>query len=199
MFTRARHWSLSCVRSIQFTVSHSISLRTILKLYSHLPPGLPNISLQDIWTKYTLHFTSPCAVYIPHPSHLPWCYITLIKFSEEYKSISSPLCSFLHPLTIFSLYYFLQRYVFVKTYEIQFELYIRRPGTKIKFGPQKAVKTPEPNIIELIIEFWRWSVYSHKYCFPSCLILMYLLDCVYCLFKTEFYGQKFFCHSHHTV
>jgi hypothetical protein len=40
VFTRALHWSLSCVRSIQSMPSHSISLRSILILSTHLRFGL---------------------------------------------------------------------------------------------------------------------------------------------------------------
>jgi hypothetical protein len=40
MFTRALHWSLSWARSIQFIPSHSVSLRSILILSTHLRLGL---------------------------------------------------------------------------------------------------------------------------------------------------------------
>jgi hypothetical protein len=39
MFTRARHLSLSCVTSIQYT-TQNISWRCILVLYSHMRPGV---------------------------------------------------------------------------------------------------------------------------------------------------------------
>jgi len=45
VFRRARDWSLSWTRWIQPTPSHSISLRSILKLSSHLNLGLPCGSL----------------------------------------------------------------------------------------------------------------------------------------------------------
>jgi hypothetical protein len=42
MFTRALYWSLSSARSIQYIPSHSISLRSILILSTHLHLGLPS-------------------------------------------------------------------------------------------------------------------------------------------------------------
>jgi hypothetical protein len=42
MFTRTQHWSLSCTRHIQSTISHPISLRPIIVLPSHIYLGLPS-------------------------------------------------------------------------------------------------------------------------------------------------------------
>jgi hypothetical protein len=41
VFIRARHWPLSWARCILFTPSHTVTLRFILILSSHLCPGLP--------------------------------------------------------------------------------------------------------------------------------------------------------------
>jgi hypothetical protein len=60
-FTRARHWSLSWARWIQFTPSHPISLRSILLLSSHLRLGLPSgLFLSCFPTKilYAFHTSS---------------------------------------------------------------------------------------------------------------------------------------------
>jgi hypothetical protein len=42
VFTRALHWSLFSVRSIQSIPPHPISLRSILILFTHLRLGLPS-------------------------------------------------------------------------------------------------------------------------------------------------------------
>jgi hypothetical protein len=52
VFTRALHWSLPSARSIQSTSPHSISLRSILILSTHLLLGLPS-SLR-FYTKKTI-------------------------------------------------------------------------------------------------------------------------------------------------
>jgi hypothetical protein len=58
MFTRARHWSLSWARFIQFTPSHPISLRSVLILSSHLRQGFR--------TKIFRRFLQlPCVLHVP--------------------------------------------------------------------------------------------------------------------------------------
>jgi hypothetical protein len=64
VFTRALHWSLSWARSI-----HSISLRSILILSTHLRLGL--FLLASLAVPY-MHSSSPHSFYMPCPSHPPW-------------------------------------------------------------------------------------------------------------------------------
>jgi hypothetical protein len=98
VFTRARHWSLSWARCIQFTPFKSIYLRSILILSSHLrlchPSGLfPS----DFPIKILYEFLiSPMDA--TFPTHLKLLdLITLIIHGQVYKLWSSSLCSFLQP------------------------------------------------------------------------------------------------------
>jgi len=52
-FTKASHWSLPWVRCNQSTPSHSISLRSILMLYSYLHLGLPTGLFPS---EFSMHF-----------------------------------------------------------------------------------------------------------------------------------------------
>ena len=90
-FTSAHHLSLSWARSIQSTLSHPTSWRTILILSSHLCrgltrglcySGLPTITLYPPF----LHATCPT-----HPILLG--FITRIIFGEEHRSLNSTLCN----------------------------------------------------------------------------------------------------------
>jgi len=78
VFTRAHHWSVSWARWIQSTTSHSISLRSIVILFSHFHLGLQMISsIQVFQSKYCKHF-SPLSFML----HAPPISFTLIWSPE---------------------------------------------------------------------------------------------------------------------
>jgi hypothetical protein len=68
VFTRARHWSLSCVSCIKSASSHSVSPTSILILSSHLRLGLPSgIFLQIFRTIFVCISYLSYVCYIPVP------------------------------------------------------------------------------------------------------------------------------------
>jgi hypothetical protein len=76
VFTNTHQWSLSCIRWIQFILSHPISLRSILILFSHLRPGYEKVSfLSDFFPlKFgmCLSFHHACCM-LSQPYHA-WLY-----------------------------------------------------------------------------------------------------------------------------
>ena len=95
-FTRARHLSLSRVRSNQSVPPHPTSWRCILILFSHLrlgppsglfPSGFPAILYTPILSP--IRTTSPARL-------IRLDFITRKILGEEYRSLSSSWCSFLH-------------------------------------------------------------------------------------------------------
>ena len=99
-FTSAHHLSLFWAISIQY-MPHPTSLRSILILSSHLSLGLTSCFFLSSFPTKTLyaHLLSPvCATC---STHLILLYsFTQLVFGEEYRSLSSPLCSLHHfPVT----------------------------------------------------------------------------------------------------
>ena len=98
----ARHLSLSWANSIQSVPPHHTSWKSILILSSHLrldnpnglfPSGLPT---KTLYTPLLYPIRATC------PAHLIRLdFITRTIFGEEYRSLSSSLCSFLYsPITL---------------------------------------------------------------------------------------------------
>jgi hypothetical protein len=94
-FTTARHLSLYWASSIQ-SMFHLTSWRSILILSSHLRLGLPRGQLPSGLTTKILYALLVSPMRAAYPGHLILLdFITRIIFGNEYKSLSSSLCSLL--------------------------------------------------------------------------------------------------------
>ena len=101
-FTSARHLSLSWASSIQSMPPLPTSWWSILTLSSHLCLRLPSgLFPSGFHTKKTLYTTLLSPIRATFPAHLILlCFITRKILGEQYRSLSSSLCSFLHfPVT----------------------------------------------------------------------------------------------------
>ena len=100
-FTSAHHLYLSWTRSIQSMSPHPTSWTSILILSSHLQLGLPSGPFPQMSPPKPYIYIY---IYIYHlpiratcPTHLiPLYFITRTISGEQYRSLSSSLCSFLH-------------------------------------------------------------------------------------------------------
>ena len=95
--TSVHYLSLSWARPIQSIYPHPSSWRSILILSTHLRLGLPTGLFPSGFptkTPYT-HFSSP--IHATCPAHLIRLdFITRTILGEQYRSLSSSLCSLLH-------------------------------------------------------------------------------------------------------
>jgi hypothetical protein len=94
-FTSARHLSLSRASSIYSIPSHPTSWRSILILSSHLRQGLPSGLFPPGFPTKTLYTPLLSPIRATCPAHLILDFVTRTILSEEYRSLSSLLCSFL--------------------------------------------------------------------------------------------------------
>ena len=96
VFTSAHHKPLSCASSNQLMFPHPTSWRSYLILSSHLSLGVPSGLFPSGFPTKTLYTLLSLirATFPPHLTLLDLINRTIL--GEEYRSISSWLCSFLH-------------------------------------------------------------------------------------------------------
>ena len=95
--TLAPHLSLSWASSIQSIPPNHTSWRSILIIYSYLSLGIPSDLFLSGFPTKTLYTPLPSLIRATYPAHLIILYFTTRNIlGEDYRSLSSSLCSFLH-------------------------------------------------------------------------------------------------------
>ena len=106
VLTSVRHLSLSWANPIQSTYPHPTSWRSILILSTHLRLGLPSGLLPSGFPTNTLYTPLSSPIRATCPAHLILLdFITRTILGEEYRSLSSSLCSLLHSPVELYLYF----------------------------------------------------------------------------------------------
>ena len=96
-FTSALHLSVSWARSIKSVPLHPTSWRSILILFSYLCLGLPCILFPSGFPTKTIYKSLLSSIRATCPAHaIHIDLITRTILGEEYRSLSSSFCSFLH-------------------------------------------------------------------------------------------------------
>jgi hypothetical protein len=103
-FTSTRSLSLSWARSNQSMPTYFTSWRFIVILSSYLYLGLPSCLSPSCFPNKTLYAPLPSPIRATFPTHLILLDLISRKiFGEQYRSLSSSLCSFLYSTVTFSL------------------------------------------------------------------------------------------------
>ena len=99
--TTVRHLSLSWASPIQSIYPHPTSCRSILILSTHLRLGLPSVLFPSGFPTKTLYTPLSSPIRATCTAHLILLhFITREIFGEQYKSLSTSLCSLIHsPVT----------------------------------------------------------------------------------------------------
>ena len=102
-FTSARHLPISWASSIQSIPTHATSLNSILILSSHLRLGLqsglfPSFPTKTLYMPFLSPIPATCLAYL-----ILLYLIARTVLGEDYRSLSSSFCSFLHSLVKSSL------------------------------------------------------------------------------------------------
>ena len=100
----SHHLSISWARLMKSMPPHPTSWRSIVILSYNLLLGRPSGLFPSDFPTKTMYTPSLSPIHTTCPAHLVLLYfITWTIFGEEYRSLSSSLCSFLTPITSFLL------------------------------------------------------------------------------------------------
>ena len=146
-FTSARHLFLSWARSIQSTPPHSMSWKSVFILSSHLILGLPNGLFPSGFPTKTVYASPLSLIRAKCPAHhIILDFINRKLLGEEYRSLSSSLCNFLHS-----------------------------PVTKSPLGPNIPLSTLFSNTLNLLSSLSICAQISHTYKTTCQIIFLYIL------------------------
>ena len=146
-FTTARHLSISWASSIHYILLHPTSWRSILILSSHLRLGLPSGLLPSGFPTKTLYTPLLSPIRATCPAHfILFDFITRTILGEQYRSLSSSLCSFFHSLVTSSLLDPQQTIDFINNYSCLF--------SNIRTLYQ---------LLALLVYLWVWSIFCCLY------------------------------------
>jgi len=153
----ARHLSLSWASSIQSLPPHPTSWRSILFLSFHIRRGLPSGLFPSGFPTETLYTPLLSPIRATCPTHLILFYlITRTTLVEEYRLLSSSLCSFLHFPVISSF-----------------------------LGPKIPLSTEFSNTLSLCSSHSVSDQVSHPYKTTGKIIILYILIFIFSCSKLE--------------